>query len=48
MLNVKKPKFPHKPIVSQKGKKFIEHLLEHNQDNRLDVEEACNHPYIKS
>ncbi|KRX00147.1 Protein kinase-like domain [Pseudocohnilembus persalinus] len=45
--NTKKLIFPKKPIVSEQCQNFIKQCLEYDQEDRMSVIEAFNHPYIQ-
>ncbi|CAD8049088.1 unnamed protein product [Paramecium sonneborni] len=38
--------FPQKPVISNECKEFIRGCLAYNQVDRLDVQQASNHPYF--
>lgn len=40
--------FPQKPIISNEGKDFIRNCLAYDQNNRWDINDAYNSPYIQS
>ncbi|CAD8160994.1 unnamed protein product [Paramecium pentaurelia] len=39
--------FPDKPNLSQECKEFIEGCLNHKEQDRFDIHQACNHPYMR-
>jgi len=47
MLRSKMVDFPKNPILSKEGKDLIVRLLKHDQDMRIDVDEAYNCSYLK-
>lgn len=47
MFNAKKVEFPPKPIISEECKDFIKRCLAFRQEDRYDVFQALNSPFIR-
>eukprot|EP00884_Botryococcus_braunii_P022527 jgi/Botrbrau1/8959/Bobra.0148s0071.2 len=47
IVNAREVAFPTKPVVSVEAKEFITRCLAYRQEDRLTVQEAANHPYLK-
>lgn len=40
--------FPETPVVSENAKSFIAALLKQKPEDRMSLEDAANHPWIKN
>lgn len=47
MYNARKVEFPPKPVISEECKDFIKHCLASRQEDRYDVFQALNSPFIR-
>ena len=47
MINARKVEFPQKPIISEECKEFIKKCLAYHQEDRYDVFQALESPFIK-